>query len=66
MLLASSGATLALCDLRGIRADAASVDALARLHLYARRRGCRILLRTAPPELFVLIELMGLHDVLGP
>ena len=64
MLLACSGATLALCDLRGIRPDAATVDALARLHLYARRRGCRVLLRKAPVELLELIELMGLRDVL--
>jgi ABC-type transporter Mla MlaB component len=63
-LLACSDATLALCDLRGIRADAAAVDAFARLQLYARRRGCRLLLRTAPPELLELVELMGLRDVL--
>ena len=66
MLLAASGATLALCDLRGIPADVASVDALARLQLYARRRGCRILLRTAPAELLELVELMGLRDALLP
>jgi ABC-type transporter Mla MlaB component len=66
MLLASSGATLALCDLRGVRADAAAVDALARLQLHARRHGCTLLLRSAPAELLALIELMGLRDVLLP
>jgi len=66
MLLACSGATLALFDLRGIRPDAAAVDALARLQLYARRRGCKVLLSTAPVELIELIELMGLHDALLP
>jgi ABC-type transporter Mla MlaB component len=64
MVLACSGATHALCDLDGVRADAAAVDTLARLKLYARRHGCTILLRTAPVELIELIELMGLRDVL--
>jgi ABC-type transporter Mla MlaB component len=64
MLLACSGATLAVCDLRGVRADVATVNALARLKLHARRRGCTILLRRAPAELLELVELMGLGDVL--
>ena len=66
MVLACSGATLALYDVRGIRPDAATVDSLTRLQLYARRRGCRILLRKAPKELVELLDLMGLRDVLLP
>jgi ABC-type transporter Mla MlaB component len=66
MVLACSGATLALFDLRGVRADMAAVDALARLQLHASRRGCTVLLRRAPGELLELVELMGLRDVLHP
>jgi ABC-type transporter Mla MlaB component len=66
MLVAASGASLALCDLRDVRPDFAAVDALARLQLYARRRGCSIALRTAPAELLELVELTGLRDVLLP
>jgi ABC-type transporter Mla MlaB component len=64
MVLAGSGATLAVCDLRGVRADLATVDALARLKLFARRRGCTVVLRKAPAELLDLVELLGLSDVL--
>jgi hypothetical protein len=39
--LESSGATMALCDVSRARADAVTVEALARLQLAARRRGCR-------------------------
>jgi hypothetical protein len=40
------------------------VDALARLQLAARRRGCVIRLRHASPELLELVDFMGLADVL--
>ena len=64
LLLSRSGASLAVCDVDGVAADAVSVDALARLQLAARRPGCRIELRGASAELRDLIAFMGLEDVL--
>jgi ABC-type transporter Mla MlaB component len=58
-----AGRTL-LCDVRGIDPDAVTVDALARLQLAARRRGCQIRLRHASTELLALVAFMGLADVL--
>jgi ABC-type transporter Mla MlaB component len=52
------------CDVSGVEPDAVTVDALARLQLAARRRGCRVLLRNASPELLELVAFMGLRDVL--
>lgn len=43
----------------------ATVDALARLALAARRRGYRLRLRSLSRELRELIELAGLTEVLG-
>ncbi len=63
-LLEETGAGVALCDVRGVVADAVTVDALARLQLAARRRGCRVVLRHASGELRELVALMGLDDVL--
>jgi ABC-type transporter Mla MlaB component len=48
----------------GVGPDAATVDALARLQLAAQRRGCRIRLQNASPELRELVAFMGLQDVL--
>ena len=50
--------------MRDVRADAGSVDALARLQLHAGRHGFRLLLRGASAELLELISFMGLADVL--
>ena len=47
-----------------VRVDAGTVDALARLQLAARRRGCCIRLYDASPELLELLDFMGLSDVL--
>jgi ABC-type transporter Mla MlaB component len=56
---------VAYCDVRGFdRPDAVTVDALARLQLAARRRGCQVRLCNASPELRRLTALMGLSDVL--
>ena len=55
---------LACCDVRGVDVDAVTVDALARLQLAARRRGCQVRLRHASTELRELVDLMGLSDVL--
>jgi anti-anti-sigma regulatory factor len=45
--------------------DIATVDALARLQLTARRLGWRLRLRNVSMELGELIELAGLTGVLG-
>jgi ABC-type transporter Mla MlaB component len=53
-----------VCDVGGLaHADAATVDALARLQLAARRLGWSIRLRNASDELRELLELMGLGEV---
>ncbi len=62
--LARSGAELLLCDVSRVDADAVAVDALARLALVARRRGCRVLLRGADRQLCELVRFMGLAEVL--
>ena len=54
-----------VCDLRGARPTAATVDSLARLALLLRREGSRLVLRQASPELVALIAFMGLTEVLG-
>jgi ABC-type transporter Mla MlaB component len=51
-------------DARGLEADAAGVDALARLQLRAMRRGYRILFRHVSRELRSLVCFLGLKDVL--
>jgi ABC-type transporter Mla MlaB component len=63
-LLAAHHPQLALCDVRGVGADAATVDALARLQLAARRHSCQVRLRGASTELLELVEFLGLSDVL--
>ena len=63
-LLATSGASIALCDVRGVDPDAVTVDALARLQLAARQHGCQVRLRNASSELLELLAFMGLRDVL--
>lgn len=63
-LLAESGEIVA-CDVHGVEPDAVTVDALARLQLAARRRGCTVMLERASPELLQLARLMGLDHVLG-
>jgi ABC-type transporter Mla MlaB component len=64
-LLDRTGADIALCDATEIAPDAVSVDALARLHLAVRRRGCQARVRGASSELLELLAFMGLRDVLG-
>jgi ABC-type transporter Mla MlaB component len=64
-LLELTGALVAYCDVRGIGPDAVTVDALARLQLAARRRGCQVRLREASSELRELVAFMGLEDVLA-
>ncbi len=52
------------CDVRALPADAAAVDALARLQLAAKRVGLELRLRHASAELCCLIECTGLEEVL--
>ena len=54
-----------MCDLRGVAADCVTVDALARIHLAARRAGVQISLRHASAELRELLAFTGLDGVLG-
>ncbi|MFF8642178.1 STAS domain-containing protein [Streptomyces sp. NPDC015345] len=55
-----------ICDVGGVTtADLATVDAVARLHLAARRAGGRIRLRNPTPALLALLGLVGLTELLG-
>ena len=63
-LFERSNAIVALCDVAGIEPDAVTVDALARLQMAAKRRGCRVYLRNASDGLMELVGFMGLDDVL--
>jgi len=63
-LLEGSAARVALCDVTGVDPDAVTVDALARLQVAAKRRGCRVHLRNASGELLELVAFMGLDSVL--
>jgi len=64
VLLETTGAEVALCDVSEAEPDAVSVDALARLQLTARRCGCQARLRGASDELIELLTFVGLRDVL--
>ena len=54
-----------LCDVKGADPHAATVDALARLQLAAKRRGFRVRMRGASIELLELVDLMGLSEILA-
>ncbi|MFE9814850.1 STAS domain-containing protein [Streptomyces sp. NBC_00236] len=66
-ILTASEAAVVDCDVGGIvEPDLASVEAIARLSLVARRAGGRRLrLRGTPPELQLLLDLVGLSEVVG-
>jgi hypothetical protein len=51
-------------DVAEVRADAITLDALARIALAGRRCGWRITLRDASRELIELIEFAGLTEAL--
>lgn len=62
--LAASRAPQVVCDLGALAAaDLATIDALARLTLAARRLGREVHVREAPPELRPLLEVLGLAEV---
>jgi hypothetical protein len=52
------------CDVRGLKADAAAVDGLARLQLALRRVGSELRLCHASAELRCLLAFTGLDEVL--
>ncbi|MEA2154310.1 MAG: hypothetical protein QOE11_450 [Solirubrobacteraceae bacterium] len=61
--LAGDGRRIVICDVAALAPDAASIDALARLQLTARRLGCAIALRHASRELSRLLSFCGLAGV---
>jgi ABC-type transporter Mla MlaB component len=62
-VLGACGPGDVFCDVCTVEPDAVTVDALARLQLAARRRGCRVRLCNASPELLELVAYLGLSDV---
>jgi diphthamide biosynthesis methyltransferase len=60
-----AGAALVACDVACAAPCAATVDALARLQLEARRRGSRVRILHASSELLELVTFMGLGEVLA-
>jgi len=63
-LLTTREAAVVCCDVTGVGPDAATVDALARLQVAARKLGCQVRLRNASMPLLELVEFMGLSNVL--
>ena len=64
LLDGAGGGRVVICDVAALgRPDAATVGALARLQLTARRLGGRIRLRHASPELRELLSFLGLDEV---
>ena len=59
-------ARVTVCDASGLAATVDTIDALARLLLMARRRGCRLQLQNLDSALEELITLVGLRDTLLP
>jgi hypothetical protein len=64
-LASRGGCTDVLCDAGALAPDAVSVEALARLQLQGRRRGCRVRLCNVPVELGRLLSFLGLADAVG-
>ena len=62
--LTTTSMAVLVCDLTGVQASVATVDALARLALALKRQGARLQLRHASTELVELIAFMGLAEVL--
>lgn len=63
-VLEARGAQVVTCDAAGAAADLRLVDALARMHVTARRLGCGIRVRGAAPSVALIVELAGLAGVL--
>ncbi len=63
-LMAPDDIDLVVCDVGAlVRPDGVTLDALARLQLAARRRGCRVAIRNASIDLLALLGLAGLSDI---
>jgi hypothetical protein len=64
-LLCRRGRGIVLCDAAAVaRPDVVTVEALARLHLTARRHGWRMVVGGASPRLLQLVGVLGLADAL--
>jgi hypothetical protein len=63
-MIAISGATVIVCDVRPLSIDLATVELLARLEREASRHGARLRLHHVPDPLGDLVALVGLGDVL--
>jgi anti-anti-sigma regulatory factor len=64
LLLEGSSCEVVICDVGAVPApDAATIDALARLQLTARRLGGRVLLLRPGEDVLRLLDLMGLTEV---
>lgn len=64
-LIRGGACTVVVCDVGRLTSPTlATIDALARLALTARRSGGAIRLRNASPQLRALVRLAGLGDVL--
>ena len=63
--MAAAAPTTIDLDASAFAPDVATIDALARLQLVARRAGRRLRLRRASKELVELITFCGLGEVLG-
>lgn len=62
--LFTEGVDRIVCDVGDLtEPDGATLDALARLQLAARRRGCRVVLRDAGLDLLGLLDAAGLGDI---
>jgi STAS domain len=64
-LLQSSGAEIVVCDVAELGADAAALDAVARIGLAVRRKGRRLVLRDAAEDLLDLLAFAGVAGALG-
>jgi hypothetical protein len=64
-LVTSTGAAVACCDIRALERPGLRVaGVLARLQLEARDLGCTIRVVPATPRFVLLLELLGLDDLL--
>lgn len=63
-LLDGADAEVLMCNVAGVEADAVALDALARLALAARRRGCRVQLLGCSAELRSLAAFAGLVEAI--
>ena len=62
---ARRGRRVVRCDISKLRADAVTVQKLARLRLAARRAGYTLVFVNARPELLDLMGFLGLEKVLA-